>query len=162
MRIASNSPLLVTLSLFVLIGSFNVVFCNGDLGPLVSSKIQHGDRGKLKMDFYKEACTDVENIVETVTWKNTGADASLGAKLLRLHFHDCFVRGCDASILLDPSENDASAQVEKEAHPNLSLSGYEVIDEIKTRLEEVCPETVSCADILALAARDAVSYHVRH
>ena len=49
---------------------------------------------------------------------------------------------------------------EKEAIPNKSVSGYEIIDEIKAKLEEECPETVSCADIVALATRDAVSYQV--
>ncbi|KAF9607415.1 hypothetical protein IFM89_035553 [Coptis chinensis] len=65
------------------------------------------------------------------------------------------IKGCDASLLLNSTSTNA---VEKEARPNLSLSGYDVIDDIKTRLEQECPDTVSCADIVALAARDAVSY----
>ncbi|KAI3884377.1 hypothetical protein MKX03_020859 [Papaver bracteatum] len=148
MRLASNSVLFVTLTLFVLIGTLNFKVCDG----------QRLNGLKMK-NFYRKSCrkVDVEKIVQEITWKNVAANPSLGAKLLRVHYHDCFVRGCDASLLLDPTPNQAT-QVEKQARPNLSLSGFEVIDEIKTRLEKECPETVSCADILALAARDAVSF----
>lgn len=62
-------------------------------------------------------------------------------------------------MLLDNSQTIAS---EKNSGPNRnSIRGFEVIDEIKAELEEACPQTVSCADILALAARGStllVSY----
>lgn len=47
---------------------------------------------------------------------------------------------------------------EKNAMGNMnSLRGYEIIDAIKSRVETTCRATVSCADIVALAARDSVS-----
>nr|BAJ89530.1 predicted protein [Hordeum vulgare subsp. vulgare] len=73
----------------------------------------------------------------------------MGASLLRLHFHDCFVQGCDASVLLSGMEQNAAPNV-------MSLRGFEVIDSIKAKLETMCKQTVSCADILTVAARDSV------
>ena len=64
------------------------------------------------------------------------------------------VQGCDASVLLDVV--DGGRKSERDAGPNQSLRGMSAIEEIKRRVEAACPRTVSCADILALAARDSV------
>nr|XP_017250959.1 PREDICTED: peroxidase 24-like [Daucus carota subsp. sativus] len=114
----------------------------------------------LKMKYYQKACDSVDDIVRDITWRKVAEDPSFAAKLLRLHYHDCFVRGCDGSILLDSTDVNKKDN-EKAALPNRSLSGYELIDAIKAKLEEECPGVVSCADILALAARDAISFQFR-
>lgn len=62
-------------------------------------------------------------------------------------------QGCDGSVLLNSTTNN---QAEKDAFPNLSLRGFNVIDAVKVAVEKQCPGVVSCADILALIARDAV------
>ena len=59
-------------------------------------------------------------------------------------------QGCDASILLDQS--NSNSQPEKLAIP---LRGYVEVNTIKAAVEAVCPGVVSCANILAYAARDS-------
>ncbi|VVA29619.1 PREDICTED: peroxidase [Prunus dulcis] len=108
----------------------------------------------LGSDLYKDICPEAEAIIFARVRLAVFQDTRMAASLLRLHFHDCFVNGCDASVLLDDTDNFVG---EKTAAPNLnSLRGFEVIDAIKQELEFVCPQTVSCADILATAARDSV------
>ncbi|XP_047081382.1 peroxidase 70-like [Lolium rigidum] len=108
--------------------------------------------GQLSPSFYARSCPTLQLIVRATMLKALLTERRMGASLLRLHFHDCFVQGCDGSILLD----DVGSFVgEKTAFPNVnSVRGYEVIDEIKKNVELVCPGVVSCADIAALAARD--------
>lgn len=64
-------------------------------------------------------------------------------------------QGCDASILIDSKKK--KNQAEKAAPPNLTVRGFDIIDQAKSSLEAECPSTVSCADVIALATRDAVA-----
>ncbi|XP_031497092.1 peroxidase 2-like [Nymphaea colorata] len=109
---------------------------------------------QLSAGFYDSSCPLAPLTIQTVITAAVLLNPRIGAGLVRLHFHDCFVNGCDASVLLDDSPTLMS---EKTAVPNNnSLLGFEVVDTIKTALELLCPGTVSCADILAIAARDSV------
>lgn len=67
------------------------------------------------------------------------------------------MQGCDGSLLLD--DDDATGfKGEKTANPNLnSVRGFEIVDEIKAAVDSACHgSVVSCADVLAVAARDSV------
>ncbi|XP_027340312.1 peroxidase P7-like [Abrus precatorius] len=121
----------------------------------ILSLLTCSNNAQLSTNFYDKTCPDLQTIVRNAMTQAINGEVRLGASLLRLFFHDCFVNGCDASILLDDTANFVG---EKNALPNQnSARGYEVIDTIKTNVEAVCNGTVSCADILALAARDGVA-----
>ncbi|XP_058752547.1 peroxidase A2-like [Vicia villosa] len=100
--------------------------------------------------FYSETCPQLPFIVYQILRNVSKTDPRMPASLIRLHFHDCFVQGCDASVLLNTTDTIVS---EQGAFPNTnSLRGLDVVNRIKTAVENACPNTVSCADILALAA----------
>ncbi|XP_057463899.1 cationic peroxidase 1-like [Actinidia eriantha] len=106
---------------------------------------------QLSPTFYNSTCPKALSTIKAAVNSAVSKEARMGASLLRLHFHDCFVNGCDGSVLLDGSNG------EKSAGPNAnSLRGFEVIDTIKSQLESLCPSVVSCADIVTVAARDSV------
>ncbi|KAL8233287.1 hypothetical protein R6Q57_003065 [Mikania cordata] len=123
------------------------------LGFLVLALIHFNGTNALSSNYYDQTCPMVESTVTSVVKKAMLNDRTVPAALLRMHFHDCFIRGCDGSVLLNSTQTN---QAEKDGPPNISLHAFYVIDNAKKSLEAMCPGTVSCADIVALAARDAV------
>ncbi|KAL2334576.1 hypothetical protein Fmac_015789 [Flemingia macrophylla] len=111
-------------------------------------------QAELDAHYYDKTCPQAEKIISDTVASASKFDPKVPARILRMFFHDCFIRGCDASILLDSTPTN---QAEKDGPPNLSVHSFYVIDEAKAKLEKACPHTVSCADIIAIAARDVVS-----
>ncbi|XP_020585761.1 peroxidase 4-like [Phalaenopsis equestris] len=109
---------------------------------------------QLTTNFYSTSCSKLFSTIKPVVQSAITKEKRIGASLLRLFFHDCFVNGCDGSLLLDDTANFTG---EKNAVPNKkSVRGFNVIDKIKSAVERACPGVVSCADILAVTARDSV------
>ncbi|KAL8144297.1 hypothetical protein V2J09_017329 [Rumex salicifolius] len=106
----------------------------------------------LSWTYYQSSCPSVEKIVRNHLKKVFATDIGLAAGLLRVHFHDCFVQGCDGSVLLEGSGGEQTDP------PNLTLrpEAIQMIDELRGVVQKKCGQVVSCADITAIAARDSV------
>lgn len=46
----------------------------------------------LSLDYYKKTCPNAEDIIKRETTRIIAVAPTLAAPLLRMHFHDCFVR----------------------------------------------------------------------
>jgi len=117
-----------------------------------------GVAAQLRQDYYAAVCPDLESIVrDAVSQKVQDQPVAVGATV-RLFFHDCFVEGCDASVILVSTGNNTA---EKDHPNNLSLAGdgFDTVIKAKAAVDAVpaCANQVSCADILALATRDVIA-----
>ncbi|XP_061376264.1 peroxidase 12-like [Gastrolobium bilobum] len=106
----------------------------------------------LSFSFFSKNCPNLETIVRNHLKKVFQQDNGQAPGLLRIFFHDCFVQGCDGSLLLDgkPGERD---QV---ANGGIRTEALKTIDDLRGLVHNECGRIVSCADITVLAARDAV------
>ncbi|XP_015075180.1 peroxidase 3-like [Solanum pennellii] len=125
------------------------------LCPVILMCFLVSSHAQLQQNFYAKSCPKAEKIILEYVHKHIPNAPSLAAALIRMHFHDCFVRGCDASVLLNFTSSTGN-QTEKVGAPNLTLRGFSFIDNVKKLIEDECPGVVSCADIVALVARDSV------
>nr|AFY97684.1 peroxidase 1 [Pyrus pyrifolia] len=112
---------------------------------------------QLKTNYYANICPNVESIVKDAVTKKFQQTFVTVPGTLRLFFHDCFVEGCDASVIVASTANN---KAEKDNPDNLSLAGdgFDTVIKAKAAVDAVpqCKNKVSCADILALATRDVI------
>ncbi|XP_039047299.1 peroxidase 55-like [Hibiscus syriacus] len=122
-----------------------------DLARATQHRLARAKRGEgqLSENFYRSTCPNLEFIVRQQVFTMFSQTFVTIPATLRLFFHDCFVEECDASVMILSRNGNA----EKDAEDNLSLAG----DGFDTIIKEIlCQGIVSCAEILALAARDVV------
>ncbi|XP_075516141.1 peroxidase 21 [Primulina tabacum] len=109
--------------------------------------------GELQLNYYSESCPKAEQIIKEEVTKLYHKHGNTAVSWIRNLFHDCMVKSCDASLLLDTANGIES---EKTSSRNFGMRNFKYIKTIKDALETQCPLTVSCADIVALSARDGV------
>lgn len=113
---------------------------------------------QLRQNYYANICPNVESIVRKAVSKKFQKTFVTVPATLRLFFHDCFVQGCDASVMVASTANNTA---EKDHPDNLSLAGdgFDTVIKAKEAVDAVpqCRNKVSCADILAMATRDAIA-----
>uniref|UniRef100_A0A6M2EX86 Peroxidase n=1 Tax=Populus davidiana TaxID=266767 RepID=A0A6M2EX86_9ROSI len=118
--------------------------------------IASAQSSQLRQNFYQNICPNVESLVRSAVQTKFSQTFVTAPATIRLLFHDCFVRGCDASVLLSSPSNNA----EKDHPDDISLAGdgFDTVIKAKAAVDSnpQCRNKVSCADILALATRDVV------
>lgn len=121
---------------------------------LISIILQfHFGLGELRLNYYSKSCPKAESIIKEEVLKLYDEHGNTAVSWVRNLFHDCMVKSCDASLLLDTNVA-LGIQTEKSDTRNFGMRNFKYVNTIKQALEMECPSTVSCADIIVLSARD--------
>ncbi|KAH7858817.1 hypothetical protein Vadar_028382 [Vaccinium darrowii] len=112
---------------------------------------------QLSVNYYAKSCPQLDQLVGSVTAQQFREAPVSGPATIRLFFHDCFVEGCDGSILIS-SRPGSKEMAERDAQDNKELAkeAFDSVNKAKEVVESKCPGVVSCADLLAIAARDFI------
>ncbi|KAL7129914.1 hypothetical protein ABFS83_13G100000 [Erythranthe nasuta] len=150
----SSSPPILTFFIFLL-SLLSLSLSNAALSLTTTPKVT--PRYQLSVDYYAKKCPQLDQLVASVTSQQFQEAPISGPATIRLFFHDCFVEGCDASILISSKPgNKELAERDAEENKDMAPDAYDSINKAKSLVESKCPGVVSCADILAIAARDFV------
>ncbi|KAK6268681.1 hypothetical protein QUC31_012841 [Theobroma cacao] len=146
-----SSPFVFTCLLII----FLLTLSSSDCQP-ISTPAKRRPR-QLSVSYYAKSCPQLEQLIGSITSQQFKEAPVSAPATIRLFFHDCFVEGCDASILIATNPgNKILAEKDAEDNKDLRTEGFDTITRAKTLVESKCPGVVSCADILAIAARDFV------
>ncbi|KAL0375104.1 UNVERIFIED_CONTAM: Peroxidase 21 [Sesamum radiatum] len=111
----------------------------------------HPGKSDLQLNYYSKSCPRAEAIIKEQVTTLYHKHGNTAVSWIRNLFHDCIVKSCDASLLLDTV---TGVESEKTSSRSFGMRNFKYINTIKDALEKECPMTVSCADIVSLSARD--------
>ncbi|KAG8376530.1 hypothetical protein BUALT_Bualt09G0073000 [Buddleja alternifolia] len=114
----------------------------------------YSGKSELQLNYYSESCPRAEEIIKEEVTKLYHEHGNTAVSWIRNLFHDCSVKSCDASLLLETANGVVS---EKGSSRSFGMRNFKYVNTIKKALENECPNTVSCADIVALSARDGAA-----
>ncbi|KAF8687470.1 hypothetical protein HU200_043163 [Digitaria exilis] len=111
---------------------------------------------QLRPYYYANICPNLELIIRSSVKQSMAQSPISAPAALRLFFHDCAVQGCDASIMIVNSNGDDEWR--NPDNQSLKPEGFQVILNAKAAVDSdpQCKYKVSCADIMAIAARESV------
>ncbi|XP_050230575.1 peroxidase 21 [Mercurialis annua] len=113
----------------------------------------HFGKSELQSNYYAQSCPRAEGIIKEQVISLYNKHGNTAVSWVRNLFHDCGVKSCDASLLLETVNGIES---EKASQRSFGMRNFKYVNTIKEALEKECPLKVSCADIVALSARDGI------